>query len=604
MNTTEKLFSEFAPVSREQWKTKAIEDLKGADFDKRLVWKTDEGFPIQPFYTEEDLQANPLLRNQYKLFSAPKRQWTNYVEIDATNAAEANARALEMKNFGANGFLFQLKEGTQPKFPVLLKGLQPETDEIAFKTPHPDPSLVSSYFDYLKEKQIKLANIKGFYSADVLETWITTGTAPDFKALAEVLKSTAIAPNFKGLAIKSHAFLNAGSNATQELAFLLSKLTDYIDKLGESGLRTSEIIAELMLHTAIGGDYFTEAAKLRALRILLGSVLKLYDGDASAVRILSSNATWSKSAFDPNVNMLRNTTEAMSALIGGCDALLIYPHDSSFKEVTPFSQRIALNIANILKEESYFDKVADPAAGSYYLENLTQLLAQRALELFKEVEEKGGFVKTFESNIIQEKIKAVRDKKSSEIATRKRVYVGTNKYPNLQEKTPVKVGNGKAASKEYSLLAPQRATEIFEKLRNRTLLHAEKTGFTPSVYLATFGNLAMRKARAGFSSEFFGTAGFEILGEFFHDDAVKAAEESAGSKADIVVICSSDPDYEAQGAAFAEKFRSIAKDKILVLAGYPEALVESLKKAGVDEFIHIKSNAVEVLSNMQERLLS
>jgi len=298
--------------------------------------------------------------------------------------------------------------------------------------------------------------------------------------------------------------------------------------------------------------------------------------------------------------MLRNTSEAMSAILGGCDALLSLPHDAGFQQPSDFSTRIALNIANILKEESYFDKVTNPAAGSYYIENITKSITEHTLVLFKEIEEKGGFIKAFGDGIIQQKIGLIRDKKEKELASRKRVYIGSNKYPNTQENALLKEENKTITP--TSLLSEQRATKLFDDLRSRTLAHIEQTGFVPRVYLACFGNPAMRKARAIFSAEFFGTAGFNI-GEHFFKDAMEAAKESAGSEADIIVICSSDQDYETSAAEFARLFKSLSKNKILVLAGYPETIAEALQQAGSVCFIHIKSNAIEVLSAFQNKLL-
>jgi methylmalonyl-CoA mutase len=181
--------------------------------------------------------------------------------------------------------------------------------------------------------------------------------------------------------------------------------------------------------------------------------------------------------------------------------------------------------------------------------------------------------------------------------------VGTNKYPNLNEKATLKDDtSNEAGNAGIPLLVPQHAALVFEKLRDRTLKQKEATGFVPKVYMACFGNLAMRKARATFAAEFFGTAGFEIMGEFFFNDAQTAAGESAKSDADIVVICSSDLEYETHAVAFAEQFKSVSKDKILVLAGYPEKIVDDLKKGGVDTFIHIKSDAIEILSDFQNKL--
>lgn len=605
MDTREKLFSDFAPVTAEQWKAKAIEDLKGADFDKKLVWKTDDGFPVQPFYTGEDLERNETLKSQYQFFARSQRQWVQYAEIPVADTAAANSLAADMVQAGATGLLFNMADPEVADFDVLLDGIDPGKLHISFSTPRPSVALVKDYFRFLAQSGVRPDAIRGFYSADVLESWITTGAEPDFDTLAAILQETLTAPGFKTLVVQSHAFVNAGASTTQELAFTLNKLTDYFEQLSKRGIAEETLAANLVLHTATGGDYFFEIGKLRALRILLDSVLELYGCFGTQVPFVASGSLWSKSFYDPNVNMLRNTTEAMSAVLGGCDALLVQPHDFSYAQPTKFSRRIALNVSNLLKEEAYLDKVADPAAGSYYLESLTGTLSGQALALFQEIEGLGGFIWAFRGGAIQGKIRAVRSKKEGEIASRRRVYVGTNKYPNGQEKTVLaEAGAKEARHGDLHLLVPQRATRCFEELRSRTLNHFNATGFMPRVYLACFGNLAMRKARATFASEFFGTAGFEIMGEYFFTEVQRAAEESARSNASIVVICSSDADYETSALAFAEAFRALAKDKTLVLAGYPESIVEQLKAAGVDAFIHIKSNAIDVLTDFQNKLLT
>lgn len=605
MDRTDKLFSGFAPVSKNQWKAKAIEDLKGADFDKKLVWKTDDGFPVYPFYTKEDIAAIDHLQAQDRLFAHPYREWVRYAAIRVTDAATANRQALAMLQSGATGLLFTFADAAEPDFPALLKGIDLIGVAISFATAQPSLALVSEYFTFLYEQHIKPEDIKGFYASDVLESWITRGVEPDFETVANLVRITAEAPGFKSLVVQSHAFVNAGASTTQELAFTLNKVTDYLDKLTEAGVDKESVTNSLMLHLAIGGDYFFEIAKLRAVRILLKGILDLYGSDAEALPILASNALWSKSFYDPNVNLLRNTTEAMSAVLGGCDALLVQPHDAGFAEPSAFSQRIGLNVSNLLKEEAYLDKVVDPAAGCYYIESLTSMLTDKALSVFKEVEAAGGFMDAFREGMIQGRVQAIREKKEAEVASRKRVYVGTNKYPNGLEKTILPADGGAVdVTSAIPLLAPQRATRQFEELRSRTLARAQTSGYTPRVYLATFGNLAMRKARASFASEFFGTAGFTIMGEFFNSDPAQGAAASAASEADIVVICSSDTDYESGALAFAQAFRAKAPNKLLVLAGYPEALVASLQEAGVDYFIHVKTHAIEVLTEFQNKLFT
>ncbi|MBC7874645.1 MAG: hypothetical protein H7Y01_11640, partial [Ferruginibacter sp.] len=498
-----KLFSTFDPVSKKQWKETAVADLKGADFEKRLVWKTDEGIVVQPFYTEEDLQNISVLSQPTP---TTNRQWTNYVEVETSAQPEANKFILRMIEFGITGILLKIHEPEKIDFSILLRNIDPEKIQIAFKLHAPSPDLIGRYFTFLKTQNVHLSEIRGFVQSDVLEEWSVSGLTPDFDRLAEQLKITSGAENFRGLMLSSVAFVNAGSGIVQESAFILSKLTDTIEMLERAGLKKDQIIPELGLHMGIGGDYFFEIAKLRAIRPVLAAVLKCYTELVTYIPVLSSNSAWSKSLYDPTVNMLRNTSEAMSAILGNCDAILLNPHDSTYKSPDEFSHRIALNISNLLKEESYFDKVTDPGAGSYYIETITTGIADKTLLLFKEVEEDGGYIESFKRGLIQEKISGVKNKKEDEIATRKKVYVGTNKYVNPQEKislNPEKVTH--TIDPGFPLLPQERATQNFESLRQRSQHQFERTGKTLKVYLACFGNPAMRNIRASFSAEFFDT---------------------------------------------------------------------------------------------------
>lgn len=595
-----KLFSEFDSITAAAWKETAIKDLKGADFEKKLVWKTDEGISVQPFYTAEDLHSVQCIQS-----GESKKGWLNYIEADTTDQVAANKFIRRMIDFDISGVLLDINDPGTIDFYVLLNGISPEKLEISFKLPEPSPSLFRNYFDFLAKEEVKLSAVHGFVQTDVLETWSVTGQDPDIEALAEQIKITSQAEHLRGLMLSSHAFANAGSGIVQELAFTLNKITDIVELLEKAGLERERIIGQLALHLAIGGDYFFEIAKLRAIRPLLATILERYSITVPVIPVVSSSSAWSKSLYDPNVNMLRNTTEAMSAILGGCDALLIQPHDSTFKTPDEFSHRVALNISNLLKEESYFDKVADPAAGSYYIETITAELADKTLQLFSEIELNGGYVESFIEGVIQEKITALKNKKETEAASRKRVYVGTNKYPNLQEKAPpVQKLSADTEDRDIPLLQPQRATHLFEQMRQRSQQRFGLTGKVPKVYLACFGDLTMRKARASFAMEFFGIAGFEITEDYFFDDITKGAEQIAESDADIVVLCSSDAEYATEGKLFAETFKKHTAGKRLILAGYPAEIIETLKQAGVDDFIHMKTGVTGFITTLQDELFT
>ncbi len=612
--SSKKLFSEFPPVSKEQWVAKATEDLKGGDFQKRLVWRTYEGFDIQPFYTLEDLEGKELVNNLSKAFARDEnatgaRSWVNYAEVLVDDEAKANKVALEnLDERGADGIVFNLDGRETVDFDTLLKGIEVIYCAVSFKGAACAGKLTEGYFAYLNKKGVDLKKVNGYVYNDPIGTWTVSGKEPCYKCLAKAIKIASAAPGFYPLTVCSDPFVNAGSNYTQELAFTLAKLTDYIDKLEAEGVTAKEVFGNAMPIMGLNTDYFFEIAKFRALRALWIEFEALYNTglDPKSVKIGAESSVWAVAKYDPYVNMLRSTTEGMSAVLGGVDALAIAPYDSTFEQPTSFSSRIALNISHLLKEESYFDKVVDPAGGSYYIENLTNTLIEKALELFKTTEAAGGFIAQFAEGKIQEQIAKVREAKRKDIAQRKQAYVGVNRYPNTKEilDDPQCCGGKKCHEKPegLELLPSQHAAKPFECLRQRTEMYAKESGRRPKVFLAGYGNPAMRTARATFSGDFFGVAGFEILPEGVYPDAVTAGKESAKADAEIVVICSSDDDYVASAADFARAFKAAAPGKMLVVAGYPADVVDDLKAAGVDDFIHVKVNALEALKGYQEKL--
>lgn len=425
MTTDNNLFSEFPAVSKEQWIAKAIEDLRGADFDEKLVWKTAEGFNVQPFYTIEDLESRTGIASQQQIIAAKKPGWISYAEIMVSDNSMANRKALDLVKQGATGLLFHIEDASNWSPEILLEGIHPSEIHISFTSPEPTPQLIRDYISYLEKKGIDKEKVHGFYNADILESWMNKGIEPDYSVITEIIQLTQSLPNFRGLVVQSDAFVNTGASKKQELAFTLNKLAEYFHRLTDAGSAADDIARNIHIQLAAGGDYFMEIAGIRAMRIMLNRFLELYHCAQVPVEIMVSGSKWSKTLYDPYLNMLRNTTETMSAILGGADAVLTRPHDYYQDEQSGFSQRIALNISTILKEESYFDKVADPAAGSYYLESLTQELGNAALQLFKDMEAAGGFEQAFRAGKIQREIEPVRKKKESDNAQYKKVYMGT-----------------------------------------------------------------------------------------------------------------------------------------------------------------------------------
>jgi len=415
-------------------------------------------------------------------------------------------------------------------------------------------------------------------------------------------------PHFRTLTVHGSLLHNAGSNIVQELGFSMAAANEMVARLTDMGCRMEQVASSIAVNFATGSNYFMEIAKIRAARLLWSKIVEQYKPECDCAYRLFINcvsASWNKSVFDPYVNMLRTTTETMSAAIAGADSISTIPFDSTYKEESDdFGYRIARNQQLLLKEESYMDKIVDPAAGSYYIENLTDSIAQHAWQLFVAVEEKGGFCKAIREGYVQDEVERIAKQRDKDIATRKTTILGTNQYPNLLEKMGDKVGSGKRKAEngeqkgdEVRTLKAYRGAEVFEKLRMET----EKAARRPKVFLLTYGNLAMRKARSGFATNFFGVAGYEIIDNPGFATAEEGAKAALQSCADVVVLCSSDEEYAELTKPACDLLKG--KVKSLVLAGYPKEMVETYKGYGIDEFIHVKTNVLECLTAFQKKLL-
>lgn len=615
VKSSQNLFSEFPGISKKEWKDKTISDLKGADFDKKLVWRTLEGFDLQPYYTSEDLEnLHYLTKFQGSMLniedgSQGPRFWVNREKIVVSDAVSANRAAIEGLNSGADGLIFDLTGKENVDIKKLLNNILPLHCSVSFIADRDAARLIKGYFTYESENHIETSQLFGSLNYDPIRNLTLKGAmARDgFNVLKDIIQITDVADRFFGLTVNGSQFQNAGSALSQELAFSLSVAVEYIDRLGALGIEPEKVIRNLEFSMSIGTDYFLEIAKLRALRVLFYKIAETYglkDYDPGDLSIHSISSRWTKTIYDPYVNMLRNTTEAMSAIIGGCNSITNSPYNENFEPVTAFSKRISRNVSNMLKEESYFDKVVDPAAGSYYIENITDQMIKKAWEIFQNVENEGGFIKSFEGGKIQQQIKEVYEKRMKLASQRREIFVGTNQYPNTKEQLdPAKITLPKKEKGEIEVLVQAGGSMEFEELRLKTDAAAKKNGARPKAYLALIGNNpAMRTARAQFSGGFIGCGGFDIVDGIITKSNGAALEKALEINADITVICGADEDYPSLGVDFARRYKAAKKDGVLLLAGYPAEGLEDLKDAGVDDFIHLRSNLVNTLNNLQQKL--
>ena len=598
INKGKKLFENFAPTTEQEWIDKATVDLKGTDFDRKLVWRSLNHIKIKPFYISDD--EKQYLNNTGK----NSQSLINYRRIIVEPEKDANKLALKAIEEGMTGLLFDLKVNVSAY--DLLEGIDLSKTTISFILRDNETEFASDFFALANEKNIDFEDLRGYFDLDIMYNYVTSGHVDciQFDKVTELVKLAGNYPNYKAVSISGSIYLDSGSNQVQEVAYTLNSLVFLIEKYTNRGIDIQTIFDNLHFELAIGSEYFVEISKFRAFNNLLHKISKKYDVKQFSYSLTAKTSIWSKSVTDANTNMLRATTETMSAILGNVDGVEIDPYDKEFNTSSDFSSRIAGNIATILKEESYFGKVSNPVDGSYYIEEVSCLIAEKALELFKIIEKSGGYYRSFESERIQKQIAEIRFEKIKLLSQRKLVMVGVNKYPNLMETVDENIlSDFNMTTKSINkILRPRRATLEIEALRRNTEECVNKTKHRPIVELTSYGNLGMRKARAAFAYDFMGISGFKIIDEQSHCCADKAAEESANSTSDVVVICSSDKDYTETAVDFVRNFRTINTDKVLLLAGNPSDIADELIEAGLDGFINIKSDVIDTISKVQNRI--
>lgn len=629
----EKLFSDFAPVTTEQWMEKVTADLKGADFEKKLVWKTNEGFKVKPFYRLEDLEGlktTDSLPGEFPYLRGTKKnnnEWLVRQDIRVESPQEANAKALDILNKGVDSLSFHVKakELNAEYIETLLDGIQAECVELNFSTCQGHVvELAELLVAYFQKKDYDVKKLKGSINYDFFNKMLTKGKekgdmVQTAKALIEAIQPL---PFYRVINVNALTLSNAGARIYQELGYALSWGNEYMHQLTEAGIPAAVVAKKIKFNFGISSNYFLEIAKFRAARMLWANIVSAYEpkclrdcdnkgenGEcrcAAKMAIHAETTSFNLTMFDAYVNLLRTQTEAMSATLGGVDSLTVSPFDKVYETPDEFSERLARNQQLLLKEESHFDKVVDPAAGSYYIENLTASIVKQAWELFLCLEKDGGFYEALKKGLVQSVVNATNEERRKAVAQRREILLGTNQYPNFNEKADGKHpleekcccgGNGAhTCEKDVDTLIFNRAASEFEALR----LETEASGKRPKAFMLTIGNLAMRQARAQYSCNFLACAGYEVIDNLGFDTVEAGVEAAMEAKADIVVLCSSDEEY-AEYAVPA--FKALNGRAMFIVAGNP-ACADELKAAGIENFIHVRVNVLETLKEYNAKLLS
>jgi len=614
-NKNEKLFSEFQAPTTEEWLAKIEVDLKGADFQKKMVWRTNEGFNVQPFYRREDLKdlkAVNSLPGEFPFVRGNKTDnnlWFVRQNINVEDAKTANEKALDILNKGVDslGFKFPGKMVSKAFIAELLKDILPQYVELNFTTcQRHSVELAQILVEYFKEQNYPLAELKGSINFDPISKILAKG-----KDVREVLASgkqlieaLAELPGYKCINVNSVLLNNSGAYIYQELGYALAWGAEYLNLLTEAGVDATEAAKRIKFNMGVSDNYFMEIAKFRAARLLWAQIVKQYEPKcdcACQMHVCAYTSEYNQTVFDSYVNLLRSQTEAMSAAIANVDSIVVVPFDTPYEQPTDFAERIARNQQLLLKEEAHFDKLVDVAGGSYTIEHLTDAIAQEGWKLFLAIEEAGGFLAESLNGNIQNAINESNKKRHADAAKRKEFILGTNQFPNFNEKSEGKQPltsqcKNCCGGEETGIpsLDTSRMASDFETLR----LSTEAAKKQPIAFMLTIGNLAMRQARAQFSCNFLAAAGYKVIDNLGFKTVEEGVDAALAADADIVVICSSDDEYAEYAIPAYQYLNGRA---MYVVAGAP-ACSEDLKAAGIENFINVKSNQLETLKAYNAKL--
>lgn len=614
-NSREKLFEEFQSPTTQEWLDKIQVDLKGADFEKKLVWRTGEGFNVQPFYRREDLEglkAVDSMPGEYPFIRGNKKDnnlWYVRQNISVDDAKTANQKALDILNKGVNSLGFSIPSDmvSMETVETLLEGICPECIELNFKTCQcHSVELANLLASYFKNKNVKLEELEGSINFDPIEKILVKGknTSGIIAKGKELIEALAKLPKYRCINVNSISLNNSGAYICQELGYALAWGNEYMQQLTDAGMDATDVARRIKFNMGVSENYFLEIAKFRAARMLWAQIVKQYEPKcdcACRMHVCAITTEYNQTMYDSYVNLLRSQTEAMSAAIANVDSIIVTPFDKPYKTPDEFSERLARNQQLLLKEEAHFDKIVDVAGGSYYIEYLTDAIAKQAWKLFLEVENEGGFLALALEGKIQEAVNASNKTRHANAAKRKEFMLGTNQFPNFTEKsdgkTPVcgcKCGCAHHEEAGIPALDKSRMASEFEALR----LATENSGKQPVAFMLTIGNLAMRQARAQFSCNFLACAGYKVIDNLGFPTVEEGIEAAVKANADIVVICSSDDEY-AEYAIPA--FKALNGRAMFVVAGAP-ACSEELKAAGIENFIHVRVNQLETLKAYNDKL--
>ena len=690
---------EFTPPTDEEWKAACEALLKGAPFEKKMFTKTYEGITFDPMYTRkhtEDIlpkgvmpgmgdylrgvdaagyigkpwgiaqacdETLPAENNELLRHENDKGATIYHIVLDTASRAGVDARQAE--KVGDTGTSVTTVEDMH----VLLTGLDLAKFPLYVYTGANAVPLLALVAAARRAAGEDMENVRGIVGADPIGTLVTDGKLPAsldsyYDSLAAAARwATVNAPHLRTVFVRSDVYSSGGANDVQEVAAVLAAATAYLRALCERGLTIDAAASQIAFAFSMGANFFLQIAKLRAVRPLWAQIVKAFGGNAEAqkMRIHARPALFFKTVYDPYVNMLRNTTEIFSGVVGGIDSFESAPFDEPIRKGDEFSRRIARNVQIMLQEEFGLLQPIDPAGGSWAVETLTRQMKEKIWAAFQGIEKEGGIAAALRAGTVQEGIAKVLADRFKNADLRRDRIVGNNMYPNMTEtlletraedtaalkaqrtkdieaylsdidtkhrdealaafKADGSVQNaveaalagatiaelmaaltaGKGAE-TVAAIAPHRWSERFEALRRRTEDYKAAKDDNVKIFLANMGPIPQHKARADFTTGFLQVGAFEVLGNDGFKTVDEAAEAARASGADAVVICSTDATYPEIVPALAPKLHKVLPQARVFLAGAaPKDLLETYKEAGIDEYISVRANCYEILEGLQKQ---
>ena len=690
---------EFTPPTDEEWKAACEALLKGAPFEKVMFTKTYEGITFDPMYTKkhtEDIlpkrvmpgmgdylrgvdpagyigkpwgiaqacdETLPAENNELLRHENDKGSTIYHIVLDTASCVGVDARQAE--KVGDTGTSVTTVEDMH----VLLTGLDLAKFPLYVYTGANAVPLLALVAAARRAAGEDMKNVRGIVGADPIGTLVTDGKLPAsldsyYDSLAAAARwATVNAPHLRTVFVRSDVYSSGGANDVQEVAAVLAAATAYLRALCERGLTIDAAASQIAFAFSMGANFFLQIAKLRAVRPLWAQIVKAFGGNAEAqkMRIHARPALFFKTVYDPYVNMLRNTTEIFSGVVGGIDSFESAPFDEPIRKGDEFSRRIARNVQIMLQEEFGLLQPIDPAGGSWAVETLTRQMKEKIWAAFQGIEKEGGIAAALRAGTVQEGIAKVLADRFKNADLRRDRIVGNNMYPNMTEtlletraedtaalkaqrtkdieaylsdidtkhrdetlaafKADGSVQNaveaalagatiaelmaaltaGKGAE-TVAAIAPHRWSERFEALRRRTEDYKAAKDDNVKIFLANMGPIPQHKARADFTTGFLQVGAFEVLGNDGFKTVDEAAEAARASGADAVVICSTDATYPEIVPALAPKLHKVLPQARVFLAGAaPKDLLETYKEAGIDEYISVRANCYEILEGLQKQ---